>query len=73
MRKIKEKFIGFLLILLGLWPFLLKIEQVGNFFEQYTFLAWLTPGEVLYQVAIIVLGVLLIWKIKPKMHVEKNQ
>ena len=61
----KEKVIGLVLILLGAWPFLLKVEAVGTFFAKYKFLEVLTPGEIVYQVAIIVLGALLIWRVRP--------
>lgn len=62
----KEKLIGFVLILLGAWPFLLKIESVGSFFAGYPFLNALTPGEIIYQIIVIGLGVLLFIKMKPK-------
>ena len=65
---IKNKLIGFILIILGVWPFLLKIEAVGTFFASYKFLEMLTPGEIVYQIALIVLGVLLIWSLKAKVE-----
>lgn len=68
MGKLKEKVIGLVLIVLGVWPFLLKIRAVGDYFAQYGFLTALTPGEIVYQVAIIVLGLALIWTIKPKVQ-----
>jgi hypothetical protein len=64
----KEKVIGLILILLGAWPFVLKIEAVKNYFAAYTFLEILTPGEIVYQLAVIVLGVLLIWNVKTRMQ-----
>ena len=60
----KEKLIGIVLILLGAWPFLLKIESIGNFFAEYKFLTVLTPGEIVYQIAVVVLGVLLVWRVR---------
>ncbi|MFA5174234.1 MAG: hypothetical protein WC438_03560 [Candidatus Pacearchaeota archaeon] len=62
----KEKIIGLIIIILGAWPFLLKISSVNTFFSTYKFLSVLTPGEIIYQIVIIVLGILLIWKPKPK-------
>jgi hypothetical protein len=67
----KEKIIGLVLILLGAWPFLLKIEAVGSFFSQYKFLEVLTPGEIVYQIVLIVLGVLLIWRIKSRVEAAR--
>ena len=61
----KEKLIGLILIVLGAWPFLLKIEAVESFFSAYKFLEMLTPGEIVFQVALIVLGVLLVLKFRP--------
>ena len=71
--KLKEKLIGILLIALGAWPFLLKIESVGDFFSQYTFLEVLTPGEIIYQIVVIVLGAALIWRPKMKVQAEQNK
>lgn len=62
----KEKLIGILLVLIGLLPFLLKIKAVGDFFTKYTFLSYFAPGEIVYQIIIVVLGVLLLWRIKAK-------
>ena len=64
----KEKVIGLVLIILGVWPFVLKIDAIDKFFASYAFLKWLTPGEILYQIIIILLGVLLIWRIKSKVE-----
>lgn len=64
----KEKLIGFLLIVLGAWPFALKVPSVSEFFSSYPFLEMLTPGEIVYQIIIILLGILLIWTIKPRLE-----
>lgn len=64
----KEKLIGLILIIVGLFPFLLKIQAIGDAFSKYTFLSYLAPGEVIYQIIIAVLGILLIWK--PRRRVE---
>jgi hypothetical protein len=60
------------LIALGVWPFLLKIEGVANYFAEYKFLTMITPGEILYQAAIIVLGVLLIWTLRSTVHMRRE-
>lgn len=64
----KNKVIGILLIALGAWPFVLKIESVASFFSSYTFLEMLTPGEVVYQIALIVLGALLVWSVRARVQ-----
>ena len=63
---LKTKLIGLILIVLGVWPFLLKIESVAEFFSSYTFLEMLTPGEWVFQVVLIVLGFLLFYRRKQK-------
>jgi len=68
---LKEKVIGFLLIILGAWPFLLKIETIGNLFSSYKFLEVLTPGEIVYQIILIVLGILIIWTVRPRFQTNK--
>ena len=65
---IKNKLIGIVLIVLGVWPFLLKIESVGAYFATYKFLEVLTPGEIVYQAVLIVLGVLLVWKVRARVE-----
>ena len=69
----KTKLIGLLIILLGAWPFLLKIEAIGVLFESYKFLDVLTPGEVVYQIVVIVLGALLLWTFRPRVAVEARR
>jgi hypothetical protein len=63
---LRNKLIGFILILLGVWPFLLKIDAVEEFFSSVKFLEMLTPGEVVFQVVLIILGILLIWRVRPR-------
>lgn len=64
----RTKIIGIILILLGAMPFLLKIEAIGSFFEKYIFLNWLTPGEVIYQIVVILLGVLLLVRFRARLE-----
>ncbi len=66
--RIKEKFIGMILIIIGALPFLLKIQTISKLFEKNTFLSLIAPGEIIYQILIIILGILLIWTIKPKIE-----
>ena len=68
---IKSKITGFLLIVIGALPFLLKIDAVSEFFGNYGFLGFVMPGEIGYQILIILLGVWLIWTVKPKMELRR--
>ncbi len=68
---LKEKLIGLVLVIAGLFPFLLKVEAIGDIFTKYTFLSYLAPGEIVYQIIIIVLGILLIWKVRGKVEVRR--
>ncbi len=70
---IKQKLIGLLIIIIGALPFLLKIETISNFFNQYALLSYMTPGEIIYQIILIVLGAWLIFKIKPRVEMEKHK
>ena len=65
---IKDKLVGIILIVLGVWPFLLKIESVAAYFATYKFLEVLTPGEIVYQVVLILLGILLVWKVRAQVE-----
>tara|TARA_Y100000310_G_C20627064_1_gene786520 strand:+ start:837 stop:1046 length:210 start_codon:yes stop_codon:yes gene_type:complete len=66
--RIKEKLIGIILIILGALPFLLKVERIGTVFTTNKILSYLTPGELVYQIVIIVLGIALIWSIRPRVE-----
>jgi len=66
MMTMKHKFIGLILIIIGVLPFLLKIQSVSDALTKYTFLSYLVPGEIVYQIIIIALGILLIWTVRPK-------
>lgn len=67
---IRAKLIGFVLIVIGVLPFLLKLGVVSDFFDSYSFLTFIMPGEIGYQVLIIVLGVFLIWTVKSKFEMH---
>jgi len=62
----KEKLLGIVLILIGILPLLLKIKAIADSFAKYTFLSYLVPGEVIYQIILILIGILLVWSMKPK-------
>jgi len=64
----KNKLIGLILIIIGILPFLLKIQSISDSLTKYTFLSYLVPGEILYQVIIIALGAWLIWTVKPRVE-----
>jgi hypothetical protein len=66
----RGKLVGIFLVLLGAWPFLLKIDKISNFFSAYKFLEYLTPGEIVYQGVLIILGVLLLWRVRVSTSLE---
>jgi len=65
---IKQKLIGLVLIVLGALPFLLQVTAISDFFETYVWLAFFMPGEIGYQIVIVLLGFWLILKFKPKVE-----
>ena len=65
---LKEKVIGLIMILVGALTFLLKIEKIGSLVGGYT---WLLPGEYLYQAILIVIGLILLIRIRPKIEFGK--
>ena len=69
---LKEKVIGILLIVVGAWPFLLMIEAVNEIIADWGLVNALTPGEIAYQVIVILLGVLLLISLKPRMQRERH-
>ena len=60
----RGKIVGMLLILIGAWPFLLKVDTIANFFSSYKILEYLTPGEIVYQIILILFGILLLWRVR---------
>jgi len=66
--RIKEKIIGFALIILGALPFLLKIDKIGTAFSNSKILSYIAPGEIIYQLIIIILGISLIIKRKTEIY-----
>ena len=64
----KEKVIGIILIIIGVLPFLLKIDALNNAIGKYT---WMLPGAILYQGVLIILGILLLFRFRTQ--VERNK
>jgi len=65
----KEKLIGLILVFLGVLPWLLKIESINESIGKYA----TSPGTGMYQTIIIILGLFLLVKIKPKVHIEPTK
>jgi hypothetical protein len=67
----KNKLIGLILIIIGILPFLLKIQSIATAVEKYSFLSYLVPGELVYQIIIVILGAWLIWTVRPRVQTQK--
>jgi len=67
---IKEKLIGIILIIVGALPFLLQIESVNQSLPA-DILSYLAPGEIVYQIVIIALGVWLILRVRPRVEMRR--
>ena len=67
----KEKLLGIVLILIGIFPLLLKIKSIASSLANYKFLSYLIPGEIAYQIIIIIIGILLVWSMKPRQRMPK--
>ena len=65
MASLKQKVIGIILVIAGLLPFLLKINVVAELFNNPV-LNYLIPGKIAYQLLIAILGVVLLWRRKPR-------
>ena len=62
----KEKLVGIIIIIIGAFPLLMNIESFANSLKQYTFMTYLMAGQPVYQIILILLGVLLLYSPKPK-------
>lgn len=62
MVRFKEKIVGILLIIIGLFPLLNGIKPVADSLSKYTWLSFFNSGGVVYQFVIVVLGVILVWE-----------
>ena len=69
---IKAKLAGIVLILVGALPFLLKIGKISTIFDKYSFLSFILPGGIGYQILIIAIGIWLFWKLKPVFYFRKE-
>ena len=60
----KEKLIGIVLIVMGIWPMLAKIDAIGTAVETSAWLGHIIPAQVsyVYQAVLIVLGILLVFR-----------
>ena len=67
---IKEKLIGIILIIVVALPFLLQIESVNQSLPA-DILSYLAPGEIVYQIVIIALGVWLILRVRPRVEMRR--
>ena len=67
MNLLKYKLIGFALIIIGAMPFLTKIKAIADIKA----LSYLVPGSTIYQIILIVLGVLLIWTMQPRIQARR--
>lgn len=62
MVRFKEKFVGIILIVLGLFPLLNGIKFVADYFSTYTWMSYFNVGGVVYQFVIIIFGIILVWE-----------
>ena len=60
---LKDKVIGIILIIMGILPLLLKINVISEKISQNKILSLFVPGSIIYQIVIIGLGFLLIWRV----------
>lgn len=60
MKKFIEKLLGIILIIMGIFPFLFKLEKISALLSKVTFLKFLMPGEIAYQLIIVIIGLILL-------------
>ena len=70
---IKHKFIGFAIVIVGLLPFLTKVPPIAEAVEKYKFLTGIVPGSIIYQVIIVLLGILLLLKLRPNLSLSASR
>jgi len=68
MSTAKSALIGIVMIIAGAFPLLLNIASIKASLTSYTFLSYVQAGQPVYQIIIILLGVLLLWNPKPKAY-----
>lgn len=62
----KSTLVGILIIIVGAFPLLLNIASIKQSLASYTFLSYVQAGQPVYQIIIILLGVLLLWNPRPR-------
>lgn len=68
MATAKSGLVGIIIIIVGAFPLLLNIKSISDSLAPYTFLLYVQAGEPVYQIILILLGVLLIWNPKPRTY-----
>ena len=64
--RLKEKSVGIILILIGALSFFLKIDSISKFFTENSILSYMMPGDIIYQLVIILLGIILVLNFRPR-------
>lgn len=64
----KSNLIGIIIIIVGAFPLLLNIKSISDSLAPYTFLSYIQAGQPVYQMILILLGVLLLWNPRPKAY-----
>ena len=67
---IKEKLLGIILIIVGAIPFFSKIKSLETYFSS-GILSYLIPGNIIYQIVLIAIGILLVWSMKPRQRMPR--
>ena len=62
----KEKLAGIVLVALGLLPLLLKVESISKSVSTNSWISYIVPGTIFYQIIIIAVGILLVITIRKK-------
>lgn len=68
MTNAKSALVGILMIIIGAFPLLLNIASIKASLAPYSFLSYVRAGQPLYQIIIIILGVLLLWNPRPRSY-----
>ena len=64
----KEKLVGIILLIVGIFPLLMNITSISDSLKQYTFISYLNAGGYIYQIVLIILGVLLLYTPRPNAY-----
>lgn len=60
----KQKFVGIILIIIGIYPLLNNIKPVAEYFSKYPWLSYFNGGGPVYQFVVVILGVILVWEMR---------